>query len=171
MEKTQVAEFAGLTVTLYVDATSARYHFVGDIAENITLKEFPRIDRTEITFDLAGITSVNSCGVRTWIQLIREITQKAHLRLENCTVSIVDQFNLIPQTLGAAEVTSFFAPYYCATCDEEVTHLIETADHWATLSTGAAPAIKHHCGTNLEFDALEDVYFNQIDKFTKLKAG
>jgi hypothetical protein len=171
MKKLHTIDFGQLVVEIYADPTAARYVFRGDIEEGLDPQKLPNLMRRETVFDLEGISSVNSCGVRTWAQIIREFSSKTELMLERCSVSIVDQFNLVPQTLGAAHVRSFYAPYYCAHCDEEVTVLLDTVSHWHELSQGTAPEIRHSCGTNLEFDALEDSYFIQIENFSKKLAG
>lgn len=171
MNQAQKLKFANLTVDIYSDADSARYVFRGDIAETFDAKSIPMLSKRSVVFDLAGINGINSCGVREWVQFMREFSQATDFQLENCSVSIVDQFNLVPQTMGNAHIASFYAPYYCATCDEEVTVLITTSDHWNVLAAKAAPEMRHSCGTKLDFDALEDSYFQQIERFPPKKAG
>ena len=171
MEKAQEILFDRLSIEIYIDNEQAKYVFKGDVDETLDVKKVPVMAGKRIIFDLGNIYSVNSCGVREWVFLMREFSQGIEFRLEKCSVSIVDQFNIVPQTMGTAEVTSFYAPYYCPNCDEEVTTLLKTKDHWAILSKKAAPDFKHSCGAMLEFDALEDCYFHQIEKFSAKKTG
>jgi hypothetical protein len=171
MEKVQGLKFTNLTVEIYADANSARYVFLGDIEETFDSKSIPRFAKQTLVFDLAGVNGINSCGVREWVLFMREFSKTTDLSLENCSVSIVDQFNLVPQTMGNAHVTSFYAPYYCANCDEEVTVLLSTREHWDVLTAKAAPEKRHSCGTKLDFDALEDSYFQQIERYPPKKAG
>jgi hypothetical protein len=171
MDKIHRIEWDGLVVDIYADETSVRYVFVGDIAESLSLKKLPVVPRQTTIFELSGIRSINSCGIRNWVILMREFSDRTDLRLEKCAVCLVDQFNLVPQTLGSATVSSFYAPYYCSTCDEEIVVLLDTESNWETLGQGIAPEVTHHCGTHLEFDALEDSYFQQINRFTLRGSG
>lgn len=169
MEKLQEVRFDRLAIDIFIGDDHARYVFRGDVDETLEYASVPIVARKEIVFDLGQIQSVNSCGVREWVFLIRAFSKGAHLTFENCVVSLVDQFNIVPQTLGDAEVRSFFAPYYCSSCDEEVTTLLKTKDHWNSLALRQAPIFTHHCGEQLEFDALEDSYFNNIQRFLPQK--
>lgn len=171
MDKIHSVDFGGLSVEISADAGTARYTFVGDIAESLDPSLLTVVDRDETIFDLEGIRSVNSCGVRTWVGIVRDFSSRTHLVFDKCSVSIVDQFNLVPQTLGHASIASFYAPYYCSTCDEEVTVLLRADTYQSELAEGTAPKIRHNCGTNLEFDALEDTYFQQLREPTKKQAG
>lgn len=171
MIKTQEIIFKALRIDVYMDARTALYQFQGDVDEAFEHKRVPVAARPTIRFDLGGIASINSCGVREWCNLMTRFSQGAWLTLENCSVAIVDQFNIVPQTIGRAFIQSFYAPYYCSSCDEETTVLLDTETHQERLRTKQAPEICHHCGTTLEFDALEESYFQQIDRFFAQKAS
>lgn len=171
MQKTNEIAFNALKIEIYMDDHSALYRFKGDVDETFEYKRIPVASRQTIRFDLEGIASINSCGVREWSNLMKQFSSGVELVLEKCSVAIVDQFNIVPQTMGRAFIQSFFAPYYCPSCDEETSVLLDTEKHRESLAKKQAPEVCHHCGTALEFDALEDCYFHQIDRFFAQKAS
>ena len=75
---------------------------------------------------------------------------------------MIDQINMVPECLGSGYVESFYAPYFCD-CGEEVNQLITIRDSRDMLVSLQAPQFKcAACGRNLEFDALEESYFQFI---------
>jgi hypothetical protein len=141
--------------------------FRGDLDETFEHKKFPVLRGKAIRISLAQVANINSIGVREWVYLMREVSEYGPVILQECSVSFQDQINVVPQLLGKATVASFYAPYYCPTCEIEEACVIDTAVHRNILLARVAPEIKHHCGTPMEFDALEDSYFNQIERFYK----
>ena len=74
-------------------------------------------------------------------------------------MTMVDQINMVPDSLGNGVVESFYAPY---ACDEhgETSRLIVTKDHVKGIEGNIAPEMTcEHCNEKLVFDALEDAYF------------
>jgi hypothetical protein len=108
---------------------------------------------------LEEINNFNSCGIREWIYLIRDIGELGKLSFTKCSVTMIDQINMVPDSLGKGRVLSFFAPYFC-NCGGEVNRLIEVDQHRVSLESKQAPEFKcEKCGSPLEFDALEESYF------------
>jgi hypothetical protein len=68
--------------------------------------------------------------------------------------------------LGGGDVVSFFAPYYCQ-CGQEHTKLIQVREHEATMRRFVAPSFTCDCGKSLEFDALEESYFQFLNSLTR----
>jgi hypothetical protein len=171
MNKKHEIVFKSLTIKIFLNENEALYFFNGDVDETFEYKRIPVASRARIRFDLEGITSINSCGVREWSQLIKQFSNKINLTLEKCSIAIIDQFNIVSQTLGRATVKSFYAPYYCPTCDEETNILLDAEQHRQSLANKLAPEVIHSCGNALEFDALEDCYFQQIERLWQKKTG
>ena len=152
-------DFGNLSIDLEILANEVIYRFVGEVDEHFRQKDVPRIKKANITFALEGISTFNSCGIREWIYLIRDIGELGNLRFTQCSVAMIDQINMVPDSLGKGTVESFFAPYYCQ-CGGEVNRLINVADHLPALSNKLAPEFQcENCGKKLEFDALEESYF------------
>ena len=155
-------EFGNLTIEIEQTAKEVTYRFVGDVDEHFRQKEVPRISKSRITFLLEDVNNFNSCGIREWIYLIRDISELGDLRFNRCSVTMIDQINMVPDSLGKGTVESFFAPYFCqnTNCSGEVNRLIEVKDHFNALLNKQAPPMKcDKCGEQLEFDALEESYF------------
>ena len=168
MDSLQTIHLGRLQIAIEQDENSVLYTLRGDVDENFTYKKIPVIEASKITLNLEGIRAFNSCGIREWVFFMREFNQHANLFFESCSIIMMDQFNVVPQTLGPGKILSFYAPYYCPNCDEEVSHLLKVSEHVDDLTNKQAPEIKHEkCGTTMEFDALEDCYFLQLSRSVK----
>ncbi len=106
--------------------------------------------------DLEGVEQINSCGVREWILLTRELDGlPASVQLERCSPAIVRQLNMISNFSGGAPIRSVMLPYYCDACGQEHTHAMSLSDHDTRIEeTRSCP----HCGELAEFDDLPDAY-------------
>lgn len=156
---TNTVDFGNLTIDIQQSANEVVYRFNGEVDEHFRQREVPRIAKPNITFILEDIATFNSCGIREWIYLVREIGELGALRFKRCSVAMIDQINMVPDSLGKGVVESFFAPYYCG-CGGEVNRLITVADSLNHLVSKHAPEFKcENCGNTLEFDALEESYF------------
>ena len=90
----------------------------GFLNEYCNFKGMLNSNHSETILDMAGVTRVNSLGVRAWVQYIINYTGKIIYR--NCSVPVVEQFNMVPEFIGDhVDVDSFFAPFYCNGCDHE----------------------------------------------------
>jgi hypothetical protein len=114
-----------------------------------------------LLLDLAGITFINSLGVRDWIRLQAAATQAGiSLHLDNVTEPIVHQLNMIIATRGKSTVRSFFAPFACDNCGREDSLLIDVASGGASLQAGTAPTkVCQECGAPMAFNDFPERYF------------
>jgi anti-anti-sigma regulatory factor len=113
----------------------------GAIDERVQLAELVGEARDgKLALDCAGVTFINSLGLRAWISLLAAATA-ANIRVELRRVAepIVHQLNLIVAARGTATVTSFMAPYACEHCDVEADVLLDVATHHADLARGIVP--------------------------------
>jgi hypothetical protein len=155
----QNIDFGNLQITIEESAQDAIYTFKGDVDEHFRQKDVPRIKKDNIVFVLSGINAFNSCGIREWIYLIRDISGLGALKFVDCSVTMVDQINMVPDSLGSGVIESFYAPYFCQ-CGGEVNRLIEVGKFASEITAKQAPEFNcDRCGELLEFDALEESYF------------
>jgi hypothetical protein len=148
-----------LTIDLKQDAGSVTYTFKGNVGDAFKHAEVPRVKSEKITLDLAGITNFNSCGVREWVFLIRDLGNLGDLRFSNCSIAMVDQFNMVPESIGKGTVQTFLAPYVCETHGDQE-QILGMATDGNDLVRGEAPHRKcGQCGSDLIFDAMPDSYF------------
>jgi len=138
--------------------------FDGEIHENFKSQLIALPFANSYTFNLLGLRSINSLGIREWSHFLLSLTQKSQVTLEECSVVFIDQANIVPQIVANSKVISFFAPYYCPQCNIELNCKLSVANHRKKLSERRAPQIIHSCGAELQFDALEESYFFNIDK-------
>lgn len=121
----------------------------------------------KVRFELADITAINSCGVREWINALREIEGRdTRIEFAGVSVALVQQFNMILNARGLGRVTSFHAPYYCDKCRRPREILLTIAEHPGLQNAGElrVPAREcPSCGQALEFDEIEEKYLNFLE--------
>ena len=111
--------------------------------------------------DLGEIERINSCGVRDWVNWLGRVEAKpARVVLIECSPPIVAQINLVSNFTGGGSVKSFYAPYFCAECNQEKVLLVDVAD----LGEGGGPIEPPTCRCDdcdlvMDFDDMPDSYF------------
>jgi len=115
-----------------------------------------------LVLDLAGVTFINSLGVRDWIRL-QAAAQRASVAIELRRVAepLVHQLNMIIATRGASHVASFYAPYACDKCGREDSMLIDAVAHARGLAQLSAPPMTcPECGAAMAFNDFPERYFS-----------
>jgi hypothetical protein len=133
--------------------------FVGEIDENADFAELRRKLRGPVAFQLAEVRRINSCGVREWVNFVRDLPHVSDLTFSHCSPAIVTQLNMIYNFRGHAKIRSFFAPYVCDACGLEEEKLIDVASQ--AQAGGQLPAFGcSSCGAAMEFDDLPERYLS-----------
>jgi anti-anti-sigma regulatory factor len=121
-----------------------------------------RAENGSLALDLAGVTFINSLGVRDWIRMQAQATQRGvKIELRRVAEVLIHQLNMIIATRGTARVTSFFAPYACDRCGREeslVVDAVANADKLAQLH--APPMTCPECGGAMAFNDFPERYFS-----------
>ena len=159
---TQKIENKNLTIEISESSDEVIYTLTGNIDEYFKQEEVPRINKKKIIFQLEGLDNFNSCGIREWIYLIDDISKLGNLEFHKCSITMIDQINMVPDTAKNVTVKSFFAPYYCEnkSCSGEVNCLIDVEKERSSLENRIAPDFDcETCNEKLDFDALEESYF------------
>lgn len=151
--------FGSLTIDIEKSTDSVRYCFKGDVDDTFRQQDVPRIKATSIVMDLEGLTNFNSCGVREWVFLIKDLEKLGSITFTKCSIPMVDQFNMVPESIGSGTVESFYAPYVCETHgDTEV--LLDTKTDQSAIAAQTSPERScPKCNQSLIFDAMPDSYF------------
>ena len=138
----------------------------GVINERTDLNQiFADVTGDQIIIDLKGITRINSCGVRDWVNALKPMADKATIHYTGCSRAIVDQMNMIFNFLSSGKIVSFYAPYYCDECDQEFDMLIEVDEHFPDEEDREDPEAPDFdcptsgCGKTMEFNEDEEKYF------------
>jgi anti-anti-sigma regulatory factor len=144
------------------ETRDGQLYLVGVIDETATLLEIPgRAVNGLLVLDLAGITFINSQGVREWIRM-QQVAAKLGIRIELRRVAepVIHQLNIVPATRGVSLVSSFVAPYECEYCDTEHDVVIDVAKHGAQLARMKPPPIPcPDCQRPMAFANLPELYF------------
>src|SRR5438045_5300629 len=116
--------------------------FFGEIDENADFAELKRRLRGNVVFHLADVRRINSCGVREWVNFVRDLPNVTELVFSHCSPAIVTQLNMIYNFRGAATVRSFYAPYVCEECNNEEEKLLDVDTHFTTGGVGEPPGFR-----------------------------
>ncbi len=125
----------------------------------------PVVPLVPVVIDLADVERINSCGVRDWVNWLGRVEKGgAEIVMVECSPAIVAQINLVHNFTGAGAVKSFFAPYYCPSCDLEKALLCEARDLAAAAGRDGgrwkAPSCRcDECDGVMDFDDMEESYF------------
>jgi anti-anti-sigma regulatory factor len=116
----------------------------------------------KLVLDLAGVTFINSLGVRDWIRMqARATEQKIQVELRRIAEVIVQQLNMIVATRGTATFVSFYAPYACDACGREESLLVDIAANRDQLAQLQPPAMTcPECGAQMAFNDFPERYFS-----------
>jgi anti-anti-sigma regulatory factor len=115
-----------------------------------------------LVLDLAGVTFINSLGVRDWIRMQATATQTGiAVELRRVAEVLIHQLNMIIATRGTARVTSFFAPYACDRCGREESLLVDAVANAASLARlEPPPQTCPECGGPMAFNDFPERYFS-----------
>lgn len=109
-------------------------------------------------FNFKGVEFINSCGVRAWINFMREVEKGRQVAFEECTPEIVLQINMIPSFKGSAAVRSVYGGYHCSSCNNKQRELFVEGQNMPTDNN--YPEVKcKKCGNACEMEELEDEFF------------
>jgi hypothetical protein len=148
---------------MQIDGAPGRLALSGSIDETAGLVDLvARAAGGRLALDLAGVTFINSLGVRDWIRM-QAAAMQANVAIELARVCepIVHQLNMIVATRGNARVISFFAPYACDACGREDSLLVDAVHYAATLAQMVAPPMQcPECGAQMAFNDFPERYFS-----------
>ena len=138
--------------------------FVGEIDENADFSDLGKRLKGEVVFHLGGVARINSCGVREWVNFIRDLPNITKLVFTHCSPAIVTQINMIFNFRGGATIRTVCAPYVCDECDHETEKLFDIAEQFPAGRLGDLPEFTcPECSAELEFDDLPERYFSFLN--------
>lgn len=132
--------------------------FTGTLDVHSQLEEiFSKLTGLNV-FDLAGVRQIDSTGMRQWINAIERLRPDAQIVYANCSVAMVQQFNMVMNARGPGRILSFHAPYFCEECDDSRNVLLKASD-LAGPPFEPPEAKCPDCSSELDFDDVADRYF------------
>lgn len=121
---------------------------------------YPKLGN-QVVFNFKHVSSVNSCGVRSWINFMRDLQKSQRtVVFEECTSEIVMQMNMIPSFKGNASIRSVFGAYVCDTCGHEEDMLFESGKNLPTEpDQGLPPKACSKCESEMQLEEIEEEFF------------
>ncbi len=109
--------------------TVLKVKFNGGITETIHLETLNLKEKTELVLNFNGINYINSAGTRRWMFWMWNIEKELpdlKFSIEKCPTVMLRQImgvaHFVPKT---TQIKSFYAPFYCEACDEDISRLFE----------------------------------------------
>lgn len=135
--------------------------FAGEIDENADFTELRHRLEGPVMFHLEGIRRINSCGVREWVNFVRDLPEVTKLTFTHCSPAIVTQLNMIYNFRGNAKIRSFYAPYVCESCGNEEDKLLDVDAQFPEGRIDQVPEFTcERCQEPMEFDDLPERYLS-----------
>lgn len=154
-------DWGSLTWRIEEDAGITTVTFIGEIDENADLSALRARLAGTVVFDLENIRRINSCGVREWVNFVRELPEVEELTFIRCSPVTVYQLNMIYNFRGPATIKSIYAPYICENCDTEEDGFIDLESQYPDGNIGAMPELRcSQCDEPMEFDDIPDRYLS-----------
>jgi anti-anti-sigma regulatory factor len=143
-------------------------HISGMINENTDFGLLELGDAKVIIMDLEQVTSLNSMGLRNWLNWIKTVKSRMQFNFRNCPRAVVDQMNILHGFLPmGAVIESFFVPYSCASCSHEENYLATRGKDYmeGTVDVKAGTILPEKrpcpvCSASMEWDVLPEQYFS-----------
>ena len=124
-----------------------------------------------LVLDLAGVTFVNSLGVREWVRM-QTAAREAGLKVELRRVAelLMFQLNIVPAARAASTIASFLATYVCEVCGNEQEELLDVARDRPLLEVGKAPpAPCRACGMGAHLSEAPELYVSFLSGGSPLR--
>jgi anti-anti-sigma regulatory factor len=152
---------SGLVIELKGSDNAAIVRLSGNIDEdNALVEQSKKINKPVVVLSTANVERINSCGVRDWVTWLNELEKKgADIYLIECSPSIMTQVNLVNNFVGTGTILSFYAPYFCSSCNSEKMLLIKTEEAVRALPFRAPTCRCDQCDHTMQFDDIESSYF------------
>ena len=143
-----------------------RMMIIGPIDEEaeVHLTQFLKTLGQKVVVNFRQITTVNSCGVRAWINFMRELSKGRQVVFEECKPEIISQINMIPSFRASAHIQSVYGSYDCPKCKNHQDVLLTRGKNLPNRLADGLPEIPcAKCQAPLELDELEEEYFAWLD--------
>lgn len=138
------------------------------IGEVLRKEVLANIEQGRVIFECTQVKLVDSTGIGEWVRFIGDLVARCEVVYRNVPVSVIDSFNLVPDMIGSEDVAnkhtvqSFFAPYYCKSCNTYVDLLLKVDD---VLPKKQLPVKRcAACGQNNVPEVLGEDYLTFLER-------
>jgi hypothetical protein len=129
--------------------------FVGNMDESVRFDPLQKQLQGRVLFHLEKVDRINSCGVREWVNLVRDLPKVTDLVFTHCSGAVVSQLTMVSNFIGKGRVESVFAPFCCEKCGASAEKLVPIT----SVAGGHTPTHPCDCGDTMAFDDMYDRYF------------
>ncbi len=139
-------------------------YFSGDVNEDaeVTLGELKDKLTGKMIFNLKNLGSINSCGVRAWVNFMRNAA-KSKISFEDCPPEVISQINMIPNFKAHAEISSLYGAYVCESCGHHKLHLFKKGENLPASLDAPLPGVTcDKCSKMMEMEELEEEFFSWL---------
>lgn len=141
---------------------------IGPISETSDLSTVRLPPHMPVELDLAGVTSINSVGIRIFRDWATKVSN-ATFHISYAPKVIIDQLNMITGMLPKqARVISFYVPYFSEESGEERNVLYLTGEHYRLVNGDVSVddlVVKDSKGGLMEMDAMPERYFRFLKTY------
>ena len=146
------------------ELSSVTFFFEGSIDESFASFSLKPHPNKGVKIDFEKIKSINSIGVRNWIQWLSS-APGVKFTFQKCPVCVIEQVNNVKGFAPLSTVIeSFFVPYYSEETGEEKHELYLLDRDYKMGSTPNIKVIKDSTGRKMELDVYPQKYFKFILK-------
>lgn len=150
-------------VELTINNGVASVKLAGRMDEDMDLEKVKTVSEPQVIFDFKEIESINSCGIRDWINFLGEIPKAHKIIYKNCPQVIIEQMNMVKGFLPSnSTIESFFAPFFCEECEHEEKILL-SPDKVIEKKPPTDIVCPKCSASGMDFDAIAAQYFHFLD--------
>ncbi len=128
----------------------------------LSLDKLQSVGGNTVVFDFKDVLSVNSCGLRAWINFLRKFEENKEIYFRHCTPDIVNQLNMIPSFQGSAKIESLYGEYFCENCKIEQLVLYREGENMPDDVDNIDAVLCKNCGNETEMLELDEEYFDCV---------
>ena len=141
-----------------------RIHFIGKIdANGVDISKLTEKVDGDCIFNLKKVEYVNSIGMKEWIGFMETFSKGRTITFEECSPSIINQINIIPEFSNYAKVNSFFAVFVCEECQLHTDHLFDTKLGYKKIMEESEKMVCKSCGHPMELDEYPKSYYSFLE--------
>jgi hypothetical protein len=98
-----------------------------DSTAGVMLIRLYDLKAAKAVINLKGIKTINSSGVRGWINFLQTFQQTCAVTLVECSAPIVSHMLMMPSFKSAAKIDSLYVDFFCPKCEAESASLLTRA--------------------------------------------
>lgn len=149
-----------LRINTHAEGNRVTLELIGQVDRDLDFSQIDTSKSDELVFDMKGIKSINSCGIREWINWMASVKSAKKISYKNCPKILIDQINMVAGFLpDNGRVESFYVPYYSTSTGEEKNVLFTYGKEFNDTEVLPPEKVLDSKGKEMEMDVIEAKYF------------